>query len=599
MDPHEPAPPQAGTATSPKTEPDPETDTASPPHTDPHLSPEAGPDPGWLRASGAHVRDGLRWLGRALTPQPAADGALSCWLFVRLLGLVYLMAFLSLWPQLLGLIGAHGMMPAAPFLKAVAARFGAQGYTLLPTLFWLGCSDTALGAVCGLGVAAALLVVLDRLTGLALLLAWICYLSLVSVGRDFMGFQWDGLLLETGGLALLLLPWPVAASGAGRPHRPGLGLYVPAGRWLILWLLVRFMFSAGWAKLRSGDPTWRDLTALHYHFETQPLPTWLGYYAHQLPGALKKLSVVLMFVIELGAPLLVLVPRLRRYAFWPLLGLMLMIAATGNYGFFNVLSIALFVPLLPDAWLRRGLQRLGLGRQSGPARWVRWLDARQAEAAEAVPPGSLTHGPTRAFRLKARLALAVRAGAVVVLGAASLAQAVMMLLPAAQVPRPLRAALERVQPFHLVNRYGLFARMTTDRPEILIEGSNDGQTWQPYEFKYKPGDLRRAPRWNAPHQPRLDWQMWFAAMEPPEESPWLQGLCIRLLQGTPEVLWLLDHDPFGHDPFGHDPFGGRPPRYLRATRYNYRFTSLAERRATGAYWQRSDPQPYIPPVSLH
>lgn len=493
-----------------------------------------------------------------LSPQacPAPEAALAGRLFFPLLGAVYLLAFLSLWPQLLGLIGSRGMLPAAPYLRAVAAQLGAERFFLLPTLFWLGSSDTALLVVCGLGIVASVLVLFGRLVWPALLVAVACYLAFLGVGRDFMGFQWDGLLIEVGGLALLAHPV--------RPLRKSTGAMVPVGRWLLLWLVARFMWSAGWAKLRSGDPTWRDLSALHFHFETQPLPTLLGYFAHQLPGAMKKLSVVLMFVIELGAPLLMLVPRLRRHAFLPFVGLMVIIAATGNYGFFNALSVVLFVLLLPDAWLRR------------------WLPARLLRRLEATPAPSL--GTPK--QLPAPMIL--RAVVAALLGVASLGQAVQLFVPHKRVPLPLRAPVAWLQPFHLSNRYGLFAVMTTERPEIVIEGSNDGQTWRAYEFKYKPGDPLRSPRWNAPHQPRLDWQMWFAAMGSPEDSPWLQGLCIRLLQGSPDVLWLLSHDPFA----------GKPPRYLRAILYRYRFTSLAERRRTGAWWQRTDPQPFIGPVSL-
>lgn len=502
----------------------------------------------------------LRRVRGWLSPQtdPAPDGALAGRLFFPLLGAVFLVAFLSLWPQLAGLVGSRGMLPMAPYLSAVMARFGAERYVLLPTLFWLGRSDTALFVVCGLGIVASVLVVFNRLVWPALLVAVACYLSFLGVGRDFMGFQWDGLLVEVGGLALLA--HPVRPLLGPRPA----GAMVPVGRWLLLWLIARFMWSAGWAKLRSGDPTWRDLSALHFHFETQPLPTLLGYYAHQLPGAMKKLSVILMFVIELGVPFLLLVPRLRRHAFLPFAGLMGLIAATGNYGFFNALSGVLFVLLIPDAWLRRGL----------PDRLLRRLEGNPEPTPGPSPPG---------------LAPVILRGLFATgLGLASLAQAVQLFVPHKRVPRLLAAPVEWLQPFHLSNRYGLFAVMTTERPEIVIEGSNDGQTWRAYEFKYKPGDPLRPPRWNAPHQPRLDWQMWFAAMGSPEDSPWLQGLCIRLLQGSPDVRWLL----------APDPFAGRPPRYLRAMLYRYRFTSLAERRQTGAYWQRTDPQPFIGPVSL-
>ena len=509
---------------------------------------------------------------RAFSPSTNTDdsGALACGLFVRLLGGVYLLAFASLWPQLGGLIGEAGVLPAAPFLRAVAEQLGAQRLVRLPTLFWLGCSDEALHLCCGLGMVCALFVIGGRLWWPALAVLWACYLSLVSVGRDFLSFQWDTLLLETGFLALVLVPC--------RPLWRAARAFVPAGRWLLLLLLWRLLFGAGWVKLRSGDPTWRDLSALHYHFQTQPLPTWLGYYAHRLPSALKRLSVLAMFVIELGVPLLLAIGgalswlphrqrlgrRLLAASFFLLTGLMVIIAATGNYGFFNILTVVLGVPLLPDAWLRRLLP-----------------GQRRPAQAPASP-----RAPTWGVALRG-----VCAGILLLLSGA---QALSLFVRRDELPEPLETLVAHTAPFHLSSRYGLFAVMTTSRPELILEGSQDGKTWTPYEFKYKPGDLQRPPRFCAPHQPRLDWQMWFAALGPPQDSPWLQGLCIRLLQGKPEVLWLLQRDPFA----------GRPPRYLRALIYSYRFTTAAERAATGAYWHRDETGPpgsppiYFGPVSL-
>jgi hypothetical protein len=328
------------------------------------------------------------------------------------------------------------------------------------------------------------------------------------------------------------------------------------------------MFSAGWAKLRSGDPTWRDLTALTYHFETQPLPTWLGYYCHRLPAALSRLSVLGMFLIELGAPMLILARRTRPVAFVLFVGLMLVIAATGNYGFFNLLAIVLCVPLVPDRWLERVLPEVLLERLRA-----------SAQGPGPAPPVSAVRAVPAALR-------ALCAACYLLI---SLGQVWSLFARRATLPPPLRQLVQWTAPFHVSSRYGLFAVMTTSRPEIILEGSRDGQSWTPYEFKYKPGELRQPPRWAAPHQPRLDWQMWFAAMRPAADSPWFQGLCIRLLQGSPDVLWLL----------ARDPFAGRPPRYLRARLYQYRYTTASERAQTGAYWHRDEPgEPYLGPVSL-
>jgi hypothetical protein len=500
------------------------------------------------------------------------EGTLATWLFLRGLGLSFLLAFASLWPQLLGLIGARGVLPAAPFLRAVAGQVGAERFFLLPTLFWFGASDNALQLVCTLGLLCGLLLFLGIAECLALAFAWLCYLSLVSIGREFMSFQWDSLLLE---IALWSLPLVLY-----RPRlRPMLRAPVPVGRWLLGWLLLRFMFAAGWAKLASGDVVWRDLSALDYHFFTQPLPAPLAYYAHQLPGPLKKVGTAAMFFIEMVVPFLVLPRwRVRRWAALALILLQVVIAATGNYGFFNFLSAVMVLPLLPDAWLRRLMpQRLWEFLQPQPPTPDTLQTEDDSAARSDVREGRLAHAAAggRGFIFALLVPL-------------SLVQAALMFAPEERIPPAALQALEYSSVIHAVNRYGLFAVLTRERPEIIIEGSSDGVNWLPYEFKYKPGSLERRPRYNAPHQPRLDWQMWFAALRPYRRGGWVDALCIRLLQGSPDVLWLLDADPFY----------GRKPQQIRATRYRYEFTSLAEKRATGAYYQRRDPEPYLGPVSL-
>ncbi len=535
----------------------------------------------------ATLRRGMAAAGRPLFPaapvpgsagQPAslAEGALGQWLFLRGLGLSFLFAFVSLWPQLLGLLGSRGILPAAPFLRAVANQVGSERFFLLPTLFWLGASDHALQLVATLGLIAALFLTLGIAELVSLSLAWLCYLSLVSVGREFMSFQWDSLLLET---ALWSLPLVLY-----RPQlRPQLRPPIPVAGWLLGWLLLRFMFSAGWAKLASGDAVWRDLSALDFHFFTQPLPSPLAYYAHQLPAGLKKAATAMMFFIELIVPFLLL-PRWvgRRAAALLLVLLQVAIAATGNYGFFNVLSAVLVLPFLPDAWLRRLLPaRLWQAVQprakppAEPLAEPHHSDAKTAPVAEHPPQ------PSRAAAIARGLLCAV-------LLPLSLTQAALLFLPEERLPGSALRALEYSSVIHAANRYGLFAVMTRERPEIVLEGTADGQNWLPYEFKYKPGELTRRPRFNAPHQPRLDWQLWFAALRPYRRGGWVDALCIRLLQGSPDVLWLLDHDPFY----------GRKPQQIRATRYRYEFTSLAEKRATGAYYKRRDPEPYLGPVAL-
>jgi len=368
----------------------------------------------------------------------------------------------------------------------------------------------------------------------ALVAAFVLYLSLVSIGQSFLSFQWDFLLLEAGFLAIFLLP-------------------VFPRIWLFRWLLFRLMFLSGTAKLLSHDPTWRNLTALEFHYQTQPLPTVFGWYFHQLPIGYQKASVVFLFFIELVVPFLMFAPRrVRLFAGAMTVALQALIFLTGNYAFFNLLTVALCLSLCDDALLRR------FGRPK----------------------------PARQRAPSTRLQRAVTAGLFLFIMPASGFE--LMEIFSGSVPRPAAAALNWIAPFGVVNTYGLFAVMTTSRPEIIVEGSNDGQTWLEYGFRYKPGDLKRAPVWVQPHQPRLDWQMWFAALNGYQSQPWFVNFMVRLLEGSPDVLTLL----------AVNPFPSSPPRFVRARLYDYQFTTLAERRATGNWWRREPQGEYFPAVSL-
>jgi hypothetical protein len=485
--------------------------------------------------------------------EPAAAGPLPhAWIrdaFLRLLGAVYLVAFVSLWVQVDGLIGSQGILPLGELLSLGRERLGASRYWVLPTLFWISEADGALHVVCAAGVALAVIGLLGHARSIVMLALWALYLSLAVAGEDFLSFQWDALLLEAGLLAVFLAPRGILH----RRPQPTPVIVV----WLYRWLLFRLMFGSGVVKLRSGDPTWRSLTALDYHFETQPLPTWIGYYVHHLPPSLHRTSTAVLFVIELLLPLLVWLPaRWRRVPAAGFLFLQLLIAATGNYAFFNVLSIALCVFLALPAWLPRP-----------------WRPS-PAPAAKADLFGPWPRAVLVPFAVVVSLVSAL------LFTEATLAVG----LP---WPGPVVWLARALSPLRSVNSYGLFAVMTTTRPEIVVEGSDDGQAWRAYEFRYKPGDPQRRPRFVAPHQPRLDWQMWFAALGPCEQSPWLQRFFRRLLEGSPAVVGLL----------GTNPFPGHPPRHLRALLYDYRFTDLATHRRTGAWWQRRLEGEFCPVMS--
>ena len=474
-------------------------------------------------------------------PTPPAF-TVARWVFSKALGAVFFCAFASLLTQVRGLIGEHGVAPARLLLDVAWQQLGVSALWNLPTLCWLGASDGMLLGICVTGAAVSLALILGIAPGGCSLVLWGLYLSLVSVSSPFLDFQWDGLLLETALLAALALPWRL------RPDWEAPAPLPRFGRLLLWWLLFRLMFESGAVKLASGDETWRSLTALDFHFATQPLPLWTAWFAHQAPAWMLRGAGIILFAFELVVPWLIFAPRSWRHAgAWALISLQLVILATGNYAFFNLLTIALCVLLFDDAaWPRRWRERLLSG--------VVWK----------------THPDPKRTRI-----LAFAAGAVALLSLQPLLQTVG--LPV-RWPNP-------VAPLRSFNGYGLFAVMTKERPEIIVEGSNDGVVWQEYGFKWKPGDVRERPRLAAPHQPRLDWQMWFAALGGRQRNPWMGAFLSRLLEGRPEVLGLLKTNPFPN----------HPPRYVRALQYDYRFTRFGE---GGAWWHREVKGIYYPAITL-
>ncbi len=475
--------------------------------------------------------------------------ALSRGLFLRLLGLVYGVAFLSLAPQLPGLVGSEGLLPAAAYLERVHEVQGAEAYYRLPTLLWLWPGDALLLGLCwaGIGLSAAAVAGLAPIATFAAL--WLCYLSLTVAGQGFLSFQWDVLLLETGLLAVLYAPAVRRVPLAAGPEPSA------AARWLVWGLAFKLTFLSGITKLLSGDETWWGLTALRYHYETQPIPTWLGWYAHQAPAWLATLSTGVMFAIELAAPFVILFPprfrRVRFTGFALLCLLQALIASTGNYGFFNLLTVVLYLALLDDATIARVVPGLG-ARDPGPS------------------PSTRTTPPRPRWR---RAGLAAAAVTMALLSTYTFVREIRRPDP---MPEWSAELFGWVAPFRSVNGYGLFRSMTVERPEIAVEGSADGITWTEVPFRWKAGDPQRAPGFVQPHMPRLDWQMWFAALGPRAEAHWLFPLAQHLLEASPAVLGLLDDA---------NPFADEPPRFIRLVLYDYRFTTLAEG-SDGAWWRR-------------
>ena len=490
----------------------------------------------------ANHRSVTYWVTRLLWGIPLRPETyhVTSWVFLHLLGAIYLMAFASFGVQAGGLVGSHGILPASEFLGAVHQSLGTAAYWNAPTLLWLSRSDAGLRAVWIAGSCLSLFLLFGVNARVVRIGLFVLYLSLDTAGQVFMNYQWDALLLEAGFLAVFLGSEVVIVK-------------------LFRWLLCRLIFLSGAVKLLSQDPNWRHLTALPVHYQTQPLPTPLAWYFYQLPGWFQRMSVTFVFFVELVVPWLVLAPRrIRLFAGLAITVLQLLIFVTGNYAFFNLLTISLCLFVLDDAALSRTL----------PKRFMSHLNSR-AQARGRTVWWRVVCGVVATFVL-------------FVSGFEMVGEL------SGRRWAPAETVIRAVSPFEIVNTYGLFAVMTTTRAEIIVEGSSDGTTWAPYEFKYKPGDLTRAPVWVQPHQPRLDWQMWFAALGDYRSDPWVLRFLARLLEGQPEVLGLL----------GHNPFPGAPPHYVRALIYDYRFTTPAERKATGHWWKREPQGSYMPAISL-
>jgi lipase maturation factor 1 len=489
-------------------------------------------------------------------------------LFLRAIGVVFAAAFLSLSVQVEGLLGSQGLEGAASFLASARAALGGAAPLRVPTLFWLGASDGALVGACFAGAIAGAVLALGRAPLLASAACWVLYLSIVSVGGDFLLYQWDALLLEAGFLAILWAPRSLRLS-ASLPPEPSRAVL-----WLLRWLLFRLMFFSGWVKLASGDESWWSLTALAHHYETQPLPSWTSWYADQLPLWVQQISCAIMFAVELVLPLLIpFGRRARAIAFAGLVGLQALIAATGNYGFFNLLGVALCIPLLDDAQIAALLSAV---------RWRTRLTGNPSDQSAGAPAAGDEPEDRQRARLFGRIRDVAALAGLLALSTPIAASQIFGRWPS--LPAPL-AALHRVAgPFHLVGRYGLFAVMTTSRPEIVIEVSLDGMDWQPVVFRWKPGPLNRAPSFVEPHMPRLDWQMWFDALYVERVLGGARvgrelvtpRLVQRLLEGSAPVCSLLLAVPFGD----------QPPTYARWRLYDYRFTDPTERELSGDWWSR-------------
>lgn len=460
-------------------------------------------------------------------------------LFLVLLGLIYFSAFLSFSLQSQGLIGSNGILPLHFFIDRVRETLGNGAWLQVPMLFWISSSNPAIQLTSIAGCILSLLLVFNIWRTPVLVILFFLYLSLYYAGQVFMSFQWDLLLLEAGFLAIFL----------GR----GSAIVV----WLYRWLVFRFMFLGGLVKIASGDSSWENLTALTYHFETQPLPTPLAWYAHHLPESLLISLAAITLIVELVMPFLIFTPRrLRFVAAWMFIMFQIGIILTGNYNFFNLLTISLCLFLFDDAALSACL----------PSRW------------QAAGTGSTVLLSKQSIVFRTLLAL------VIVFASTEKLTYYMF----ADKPRDLSIVNRVLQPLNAVNNYGPFAVMTKTRSEIVVEGSVNGTDWREYQFRYKPGKPDQSTGWIIPHQPRLDWQMWFAALSTAERQVWFRRFLYQILEGKGSVSDLLESNPFADS----------RPVYVRALLYRYEFTTPAERERTGRVWNRTYERIYQPTIRL-
>ena len=464
------------------------------------------------------------WLGRLL--------------FTEGLAAIYLTAFLVAVNQFRALIGSNGMLPVPDHLATASFRRS-------PSLFHLYYSDRFFAAVAWTGAGLAALSVLGVTARLPLpahmlvwFAMWLLYLSIVNVGQVWYGFGWESLLLEVGFLAVFL---------GNADTAPPLAILL-----LLRWLLFRLEFGAGMIKIR-GDSCWRDLTCLYYHHETQPMPGPLSWYFHRLPRPLHRVEVAGNHLAQLVMPFGLFAPQpVAAIAAGLMIVTQLWLVASGNFAWLNWLALVLAVSVLPDSVLGVVLP-IGTPAETG-----------------TTPP---------AF--------------VVVVIAVTALVLVLSYWPARNLASHSQLMNASFNAWHLVNTYGAFGHVTRIRYEVIVEGTEAAHltpdaVWREYEFKGKPGDLRRRPRQFAPYHLRLDWLMWFAAISPGYARGWFVAFAEKLLQNDAATLALIRHNPFAES----------PPTFVRARLFRYRFSTRRERRDSGVWWHRTPVSDYLPPVRL-
>ncbi len=486
----------------------------------------------------------------------AVDRLLPRWLFLRALGLIYYSAFFSLVFQIRGLIGPQGILPANEYLQAVAEKFGHVGYWYAPTLLWFSSSGHMLTGICWVGMIASVLLILNFCPRGMLVICFVCFLSFVSAARDFSAYQSDGMLLEAGFISLFFAPggW-----------RPGWGAAQPPSRaslFLLAWECFRIYFESGVAKIMGGDPQWRNFTALDEYYQNGPLPTWIGWYMEHWPHWFHVATAFGTLALELGLAWMMFLPRrVRILCFFIVTPWQIGIILSANYTFLNYLVLVLGFLLLDDPFLVRFLPQRCKNR---------FLASKEKEPVATSSAGKNWRDK---LRLHARaVKMAVSAVMLAWIFYVTLAEMVWMVRP---LPFPT-SPVEALEPFRIANSYGLFAVMTRGRYEIEFQGSEDGENWRVYPFRYKPQNPGEPPGIYAPYQPRFDWNLWFASLSSWRQEPIVVHTEQSLLHGDEDVLALFAGNPFPH----------APPRQVRVVVWQYWFTTPAEKRSQGFWWRR-------------
>jgi len=475
---------------------------------------------------------------------------LTRFMILRLLGLIYAIAFLVAINEALPLIGSNGLLPLDNYLLRIREALGSTGagFARLPSIFWFWHSDTALLVIAWTGFLLACMVTAGYANALVMAVLWLLYMSFVHVGQEWYGFGWEIQLTETGFLAIFLCP---LLDLRPFPRRaPPFPIIV-----LFRWLICRIMLGAGLIKVR-GDAVWRNGTALYYHFETQPIPGPLSRWFHFLPHAALKIGVWFNWLAEIAAPFFAFGPRLARHvAGVVMVAFQLVLILSGNLSFLNWLTIAPALACFDDGFWSRVL----------PRRLV-----RKAEAAAAIAE------PSRPMQTTAWIITGIIA--------------LLSIQPALNIVSPRQVMNTSFDPLDLVNTYGAFGTVGQERLNVVFEGtmdedSSDRAHWQPYIYRGLPVALDKMPPQVAPYQLRFDWQMWFASMSTPNDYPW-----------TMNLVWkLLHNDPGATSLFAVNPFAGRAPRYVRAVLYRYRFAPPGN--PQGLWWNRERVDLWLPPMS--